>query len=125
MVLDMEIYKAFGVYFTTTNDRLPINVLRFLPDDFYGGNHGVAVKGYYEYDTHFAKYAKNILDYLYNYIGYENLYFYSEDNRIHFGNKSIKLFTVKYADEFKNDSVLKDRLQELIILYSTKGFLDE
>ena len=116
---------TFMVYFDITDDGIPVNVLRFLPDDFYGGYHGVAVKGVFEYETLFADYAGAVLDYLYNHIGYNNLYFYSENNRINFGNKTIKLFTVAYSDEFSSDDILNDRLKELNEWYTKKGYLDE
>ncbi len=125
MALDMKKYYSFSVYFTVTDNHIPINVIRFLPLDFYGGNHGVAVRGTFEYEAPFAEYACAILDYLYESIGYKNLYFYGENNRIHFGNKTIKLFTVAYSDEFSSDAILNDRLKELNTWYEKEGYLND
>lgn len=103
--------------YTTT-----ILVLRFLPDNFYGGNHGVAIKGSYNTKDD-VKYVTTILEYLCK--SQKELFFFVEYNNIHFGNHQIKIFTVSYADEFSNVGDLLARWSELCKWYKYKGFLRE
>ena len=109
----------FNVYYANLSDTY---VLRFLPDTFYGGNHGVPLKGRYTTKST-AKQVCSILEYIC--LQQKELFFFVEDNNIHFGNLNIKIFTVAYANEFHTVYDLMNSWSELTQWYECKGYLDE
>lgn len=112
----------FNVYLDLNIEQnIPVDVIRFLPDNFYGGNHGIAIKGEYDTKTQDAKWVCEILTCLYR--DQKETFFFVEDNNIHFGNHQIKLFTVSYSNEFTNIGDLLARWSELSRWYKYKGFV--